>query len=177
MPRLSADAPCPCGSLKTYGACCGKYHAGDMHAETAENLMRSRYCAFVLRDGAYLLSTLAAENRSGFDVKSIADDTTRWTGLQIIECVDGGILDQTGSVEFIAEFEEDGHPGRLQERSRFERRDGKWFYVDGVFPATPMHSAIKGSATALGQPRPPMKAGRNAPCPCGSGKKFKKCCG
>lgn len=177
MPRLSADAPCPCGSPKNYGVCCGKYHSGDMHAETAEKLMRSRYCAFVLRDGAYLLSTLAAENRSGFDAKSVADDTTRWTGLQIIECVDGGILDQTGSVEFIAEFEEGAHPGRLHERSRFERREGKWFYVDGVFPAVRMHSEIKSAVSTSSQPRTQMKAGRNDPCPCGSGKKFKKCCG
>ncbi|KJE34785.1 SecC motif-containing protein [Thalassospira sp. HJ] len=164
MITLAAAAPCPCGSLKSYGACCGKYHSGAASAESAEKLMRSRYCAFVLRDGAYLLSTLAEENRSGFDAESIAQDTTRWTGLEIVESVAGGVLDQTGIVEFIARFEENGKKHQLHERSNFERRDGKWFYVDGVFPGEKRLEA-------------PAKAGRNDPCPCGSGKKFKKCCG
>ena len=108
MPTLPADTLCPCGSLKDYGVCCGKYHSGTASAETAEKLMRSRYSAFVLRNGDYLLSTLAEENRSGFDAESIAQHTTRWTGLDIIECVAGGILDQTGIVEFVAHFDENG---------------------------------------------------------------------
>jgi SEC-C motif-containing protein len=88
--------------------------------------------------------------------------------LEIIECVAGGILDQTGIVEFIASFEESGKQHQLHERSNFERRDGKWFYVDGVFPSTPRMDVRNAS---------PVKAGRNDPCPCGSGNKFKKCCG
>jgi SEC-C motif-containing protein len=119
----------------------------------------------VLRNGDYLLTTLAAENRSGFDAKSVAHDTTRWTGLEVIECVAGGILDQTGIVEFIAHFDENGKQHQLHERSNFERRRGKWFYVDGVFPDARKIDAFS------------IKAGRNDPCPCGSGKKFKKCCG
>ena len=167
MPTLPADTLCPCGSLKQYGVCCGNFHSGTASAETAEKLMRSRYSAFVLRNGDYLLSTLAEENRSGFDAESIAHDTTRWTGLDIIECVAGGILDQTGIVEFVAHFDENGKQHQLHERSNFERRDGKWFYVDGIFPDV---SQINASPFK-------SKAGRNDPCPCGSGKKFKKCCG
>jgi len=165
MPTLPADTLCPCGGLKDYGVCCGNFHSGIASAETAEKLMRSRYSAFVLRNGDYLLSTLAEENRSGFDAESIAHDTTRWTGLDIIECVAGGILDQTGIVEFVAHFDENGNHHQLHERSNFERRDGKWFYVDGIFPGVSHSNAS------------PVKAGRNDPCPCGSGKKFKKCCG
>ena len=175
MQSLPADTPCPCGSPKSYGDCCGKYHCGNAYAETAEKLMRSRYSAFALRDGKYLLSTLAEENRSGFNDESIAHDTTRWIGLEIIECVAGGVLDQSGIVEFIARFDEDGKHNQLHERSNFERRDGKWFYVDGIFPgasyiaAPDMSLQRQNAATA--------EAGRNDPCPSGSRTKFKKCCG
>lgn len=171
MQRLPVDAPCPCGTGETYESCCGKYHFGRTSAETAEKLMRSRYCAFVLRDGEYLLSTLADENRSGFNANTVAQDKTSWTGLEVINSVSGGILDQTGIVEFIANFEENGTKHQLHERSNFERRDGKWFYVDGVLPGTQLHA---GSATASSGAN---KTGRNDTCPCGSGKKFKKCCG
>lgn len=175
MSTLPADTPCPCGSQKSYGVCCGSYHSGSASAETAEKLMRSRYAAFVLRDGSYLLSTLAEENRSGFDAASIAHDTTCWTELEIIDCQAGGVLDQTGIVEFIAHFNENGKPHQLHERSNFARRNGTWFYVDGIFPGA---RRLDGTDTSLQRQNPSTaKVGRNDPCPCGSGKKFKKCCG
>ncbi|ESQ02386.1 SEC-C domain-containing protein [Streptomyces sp. PVA_94-07] len=49
--------PCPCGTGRTYGECCGRFHAGSAEAATAEQLMRSRYAAFATRDAAYLLRT------------------------------------------------------------------------------------------------------------------------
>lgn len=171
MQSLPANAPCPCGTGEPYTSCCGTYHCGRAKAETAEKLMRSRYSAFVLRDGGYLLSTLAEENRSGFNADTIAQDKTRWTGLEIIETVAGGILDQIGIVEFVAHFEENGAKHQLHERSNFGRRSGKWFYVDGVFPDT-QTDAVSAPINAGSR-----NAGRNDPCSCGSGKKFKKCCG
>jgi len=129
--------------------------------------MRSRYCAFVLRNGVYLSDTIAAENRGAFDAKSIEHDQTDWIGLEIIDRKAGGLLDQTGQVEFIARFNENGQHHHLHERSNFERRTGKWVYVDGDFPNA---NGIKPGAA-------PHRVGRNDPCPCGSGKKFKKCCG
>lgn len=174
MSDYSVAEPCPCGSDQTYGNCCGIYHAGLRDAETAETLMRSRYCAFYLRDGEYLTRTLAKEKRPGFNGDTVAHDTTKWSGLEIVDRVAGGVLDQTGIVEFIASFVEHGQTGQLHERSNFERRDGKWVYVDGTFPNVEPRSAIsprKSDTPAT------AKIGRNDPCPCGSGKKFKKCCG
>lgn len=136
--------------------------------------MRSRYSAFVTRNGDYLAATLAKEKRAGFDPSSIADDTTQWLGLEIIERNAGGVLDQTGRVEFVARFSEDGRIGQLHERSYFERRDGKWFYVDGVFPEATSNQNIMPQTTETANT---VKVGRNDPCPCGSGRKFKKCCG
>lgn len=178
MSTFPLSSPCPCGSSRHYGECCAPYHQGVTVPDTAEKLMRSRYSAFYVRNGDYLLATLASEKRSGFDPQDIAQDQTRWTGLKIVDRVAGGVLDQTGQVEFIASFTENGKPGRIHERSNFERRDGKWYYVDGVFPD--LRDGTPGTTTphsAISSPSEPTKIGRNAPCPCGSGKKFKKCCG
>lgn len=123
--------------------------------------MRSRYTAYATGDAAYLQRTLAREHRAGFDVKDVEAGMrqTEWTGLEILDTVDGGADDDTGIVEFAATFKAQGKLHVLQERSNFRRADGQWVYVDGE--------------TALR----PVKAGRNDPCPCGSGKKFKQCCG
>lgn len=166
MPDNSEHKLCPCGSSSNFDACCGRFLSGADHPKTAEQLMRSRYCAFVTRNGAYLKDTLAAEKQAGFDADTIADDKTNWIGLEIVDRKAGGILDQTGQVEFIARFSENGHEHQLHERSNFERRAGKWVYVDGVFP----------EADSITSPTPTSRVGRNDPCPCGSGKKFKKCC-
>tara|TARA_B100000123_G_C25730682_1_gene429079 strand:+ start:861 stop:1409 length:549 start_codon:yes stop_codon:yes gene_type:complete len=174
MSAFPSTNPCPCGNRETYGDCCGRFHAGDSMPETAEKLMRSRYSAFVVRNGDYLAATLAPEKRADFDADGIRDDQTQWTGLEIIDRAKGGLLDQTGIVEFVASFIENGQAYQLHERSNFVRRDGKWFYVDGVFPSEGQSAAIatQGTSAVAG-----AKAGRNDPCPCGSGKKFKKCCG
>ncbi|HBU97221.1 MAG TPA: hypothetical protein DEF21_04845 [Thalassospira lucentensis] len=167
MPDSSETDLCPCGSSRRFDHCCGRFLSGADYPSTAEELMRSRYCAFVLRNGAYLSDTIAAENRGAFDAKSIERDQTDWIGLEIIDRKAGGLLDQTGQVEFIARFNENGQHHHLHERSNFERRAGKWVYVDGDFPYA---NGIKPGAA-------PQRVGRNDPCPCGSGKKFKKCCG
>lgn len=167
MPDLSGSPLCPCGSATSFEGCCGRFISGADHPKTAEELMRSRYCAFVKRNGAYLADTLAAEKRGAFDPAAVGHDQTDWIGLEIIDRSAGGVLDQTGQVEFIARFSENGREHQLHERSNFERRAGKWVYVDGAFPDQPI---IESDASA-------NRVGRNDPCPCGSGKKFKKCCG
>ena len=68
-------------------------------------------------------------------------------------------------VEFYAYYELEGTPRQLGERSFFQRKDDKIYYVDGV--------ALRPDAYRRQEP----KVGRNDPCPCGSGKKYKKCCG
>ncbi|MCK2165439.1 YchJ family protein [Thalassospira xiamenensis] len=167
MAKTDAISPCPCGAPKIFGKCCGELLSGKRKASTAEQLMWSRYSAFVTRDADYLLATLAPEKASGFDPEQIKADNNEWLGLEIIATHKGGILDQHGMVEFIARFHDNGRDHALHEISRFERRNGNWLYIDGEFPET-----SPGNITAS-----PTNTGRNDPCPCGSGKKYKKCCG
>jgi SEC-C motif domain protein len=147
--------PCPCGSGQPYAVCCGKFHRGEEIPATAETLMRSRYCAYVLKLSPYLLATWHTSTRP--PTLDIASDETPWQELDILGCGEGMEGDSEGWVEFIARF----HGGQLHERSRFMKEAGQWFYLDGE----------------LLQPLPAARPGRNAPCPCGSGKKYKKCCG
>ncbi|MFF3847588.1 YchJ family protein [Streptomyces sp. NPDC002328] len=127
VPAAVGPAGCPCGSAEGYGACCGRYHCGGAAAPTAEVLMRSRYSAFVKGDAAYLLRTWHPRTRPG---RLDLDPGTRWTGLEILATADGSAFHSTGVVEFRATY----RGGALHERSRFERVDGAWVYVDGEFP-------------------------------------------
>ncbi|MGY1581601.1 YchJ family protein [Streptomyces sp. MN13] len=118
---------CPCGLAEAYEECCGRFHRGAGAAPTAERLMRSRYSAFVRRDEAYLLRTWHPRTRPpGVDF----DPGMRWTGLEILDTTDGTAFHTTGTVTFRASY----RGGVLHERSRFERVDGAWVYVDGDFP-------------------------------------------
>lgn len=146
---------CPCGSGRTYTTCCGPFLAGAATPSSAEALMRSRYTAFVGKDWDYLNRTQA--NRD--DGPPTPD--IEWLGLDVLATDGGAAGDTEGTVEFVARYSHQGRPAALHEISRFGLRDGAWIYLDGEFPITSK------------QP----KTGRNDPCPCGSGKKFKKCCG
>ena len=129
--------------------------------------MRSRYSAYVERAVDYLGETLHPDHRADWDREATrrwADDA-EWISLEIIDTQAGGEGDDEGWVEFAATFRERGQLKRHQERSRFQRTQGRWYYVDGEMP--------KPQTERLTSPR----VGRNDPCPCGSGKKFKKCCG
>ncbi|HLL35260.1 MAG TPA: YchJ family metal-binding protein [Streptomyces sp.] len=130
--RRSASTPahkpsCPCGLAETYESCCGRFHRGEGAAPTAERLMRSRYSAFVKRDEGYLLRTWHPRTRPP---RVDFDPGMRWTGLEILDTTDGTPFHSTGTVTFRASF----RGGALHERSRFERVDGAWVYVDGEFP-------------------------------------------
>jgi SEC-C motif-containing protein len=135
-------------------------------APTAEATMRSRYSAHVLGNAEYLAATLSNEQRTDYDreeaEKSFAD--TKWLGLEIRKTNRGGEADETGEVEFVARYRNGGQQTAHHELSFFTREDGRW-----VFAGCEMN------------PKAPTvrveKVGRNAPCPCGSGKKYKKCCG
>lgn len=118
---------CPCGLPRPYDACCGRFHSGPATAPTAELLMRSRYSAFVRGDAGYLLRTWHPRTRPG---RLELDPRMRWTGLEILGTTDGSAFHATGTVTFRASY----RGGSLHERSRFERVDGAWVYVDGDFP-------------------------------------------
>ena len=108
---------CPCGAPTLYAACCGPLHRGRALAETAEQLMRSRYTAFVTGDADHLFRTWHPRTRPD-DVRP--DPSTRWTGLRILAA-------GADTVEFVASWE----GGAMHEVSRFEQRAGRWVYVDG----------------------------------------------
>ena len=116
---------CLCGG-GAWATCCGPLLAGERQAGTAEELMRSRYSAFVVGDGDYLWRTWHPATRP----ESVTAHGVEWTGLTVLDVVDGAVGDQEGVVEFEAAHRD----GALRERSRFARRGGRWMYVDGVFP-------------------------------------------
>lgn len=130
---IATTDPCPCGSARRYGACCGPLHEGEP-APTAEALMRSRYAAFALGLEPYLLRTWHARTRP----ERIDADAVRWRSLVILDTAAGGPQDATGEVEFLALGTEDDATIELRERSRFVRRGGRWQYLDGdvIEPST-----------------------------------------
>ncbi len=158
---------CCCGSGIEFDQCCGAILSGARQAESAEALMRARYAAFVTRQVDFLHQSLHPQHRQDHDIAATRRwaEKAQWMGLQVVEAKPAGDGDNEAIVEFIATYKEGGVVKPHHEISRFSRLDGEWFYVDGqlVIPQT---------AT-----RDQPKVGRNDPCPCGSGKKYKKCCG
>jgi SEC-C motif-containing protein len=119
---------CPCGTGVGYATCCGPLHHGERQADTAEELMRSRYAAFACADADYLFRTWHPRTRPA---EVTVDPDTVWTALEVTDTAAGGVDDDYGEVEFTARFEAAGRPDAMRERSRFERRRGRWLYVDG----------------------------------------------
>ncbi len=118
-------ATCPCGSGDRYDACCGRLHRGSAQAATPEELMRSRYTAYAIGATDHLFATWHPRTRPD-DVT--ADPDLVWTGLEVHA---SGQEEDHGWVEFTARYETPSGPGALHEHSRFERRAGRWLYVDG----------------------------------------------
>jgi SEC-C motif-containing protein len=158
--------PCPCGSGRPYAECCGPYITGAARPATAEALMRSRYSAYVEHAVDYIIETCTRKENDDIDVKQTRDwsEKSRWLGLTIIAREKGGPADTEGTVEFEAVYERDGLRDIHHERARFKKQDGRWLYDEGdIRPETVIRSG--------------PKVGRNDPCPCGSGKKYKHCHG
>lgn len=156
---------CPCGSKAEYDQCCGPYISGMKNPPTAEILMRARYSAYVKGEIDFIESTHSLEERDSLSVEETRkwSEESEWLGLEIIETEAGGEQDETGVVEFKANFKQEGNTYVHHERSTFKKLDGKWLFKDG--------KNIPQIVTREGD-----KVGRNDPCPCGSGKKYKKCC-
>lgn len=127
--------------------------------------MRARYCAFTTANVDYIENTTDPSQRSGFDRPGTEEwaKNSEWLGLEIVSTDKGGEKDTTGEVEFIARYKYDGQEREHHERSEFKKRDGTWYFLDGKLVQAPVRNE--------------NKIGRNDPCTCGSGKKFKKCCG
>lgn len=158
---------CPCGSGQSYEACCRPLIEEGEAAQTAEALMRSRYTAHVKAAADYVYDTTHPRKRSGVDRDQVLEwsRTSEWLGLEMVAAEAGGPEDETGTVEFVARYRQKGQHHDHQEVAEFAKKDGRWYFVDGKAPKTVQFV------------RQGPKVGRNDPCPCGSGKKYKKCCG
>lgn len=156
---------CPCGTSKTYGDCCGPYLEGKKSAPTAEALMRTRYTAFATGNMDYIFNTHHESTRAELDMDSVKSWAlnSEWLGLEIRETQKGEEKDTEGQVEFKCRFNFNDKEQTHHELSTFRKDSGKWFFVDGV---------LRNNTLRRSEP----KVGRNDPCPCGSGKKAKKCC-
>ena len=149
------DSACPCQSNKSYEDCCGRFHTRAQFPETAEQLMRSRYAAYVLKNVPYIVNTTVPSQQALLNVQAIQAwaEETQWLGLQILNTET--LTKLQSAVEFHAVFQGEEGEQTHHERSIFVKIDDRWYFVD---PTVSL---------------PTMKQ----PCVCGSGKKFKHCCG
>ena len=151
---------CLCGGGE-FSSCCGPIINTSETASTAERLMRARYSAYATGAIGFLEKSTHARTRKQFDGEGAErwSRDSRWLGLTILN-VESSLPDRA-HVNFEARYEDkDGVTVFHRERSLFEREGGEWRFVSG------------GAIPAVSQ-----KVGRNEACPCGSGKKYKKCCG
>jgi SEC-C motif-containing protein len=125
---------CPCGSGLAYMDCCQRFWATQQKPNTAEQLMRSRYTAFVLEKAQYLVDTHHPDFRSPDELKSLKKSFKgmAWQGLEIIHTELGQTNDATGIVEFKATFSCLGKQDVIHERSSFIKEQGQWFYTSGM---------------------------------------------
>ena len=126
---------CPCGSGINYENCCGIFHSGKQHAHTAEQLMRSRYSAFALKNASYILQTekLKVAN-SSFLLEEQLRETT-WIKLELLSTRGGLETDNSGEVQFRATYFNSGRMNQMTEHSLFKRINGKWMYTGTKAPA------------------------------------------
>ncbi|MFI8479766.1 YchJ family protein [Pseudomonas sp. NPDC078700] len=156
MNTVLIDASCPCGSSNLLTECCGRYHAGTP-APSAETLMRSRYSAYALGLVDYVLQTTLPVQQPLLDRDAISAWSLQstWLGLEVESAEVLGGKPEHAFVTFIARWHDANGEHSHRERSAFVQSNGHWYFID---------------PTVL------MKIGRNDPCPCCSGQKFKKCC-
>lgn len=158
---------CPCTSGRSFADCCEPIIQGKQAATTAEQLMRSRYSAYALGHIDWIVDSQSPDGRQFVDRNATETWSKRatWHRLEVLAAQDGGPEDAEGFVEFKAYYTLAGEDITHHEVASFRREDGVWYFVDGVEM----------------KPRPfkrlERKLGPNEPCGCGSGKKFKKCCG
>ena len=157
---------CHCGSGEPFETCCGPILSGAQPAATAEALMRARFSAYAEHRIDFLGDSLHPDHRHDWDRAATERwaKNSEWLDLEIRAKEAGDVNDEEGTVEFVAVFKEKGLLKRHHEISRFARHQGRWHYVEGDLPKPETRRNM-------------AKVGRNDPCPCGSGKKYKKCCG
>jgi len=127
--------------------------------------MRARYSAYVFAKMDFVYESTHPDHRQGYDHAGTKEwaETAEWQGLEIISTNGGGVDDSIGEVEFIARFIEKDVTREHHEAGQFKRKDGRWYFTEGKMVRQ--------------KPLSVAKIGRNDPCTCGSGLKYKKCCG
>ena len=161
---------CPCRigteSELTLAQCCQPFIAGKKKPETAEQLLRSRYTAFATNAIDYILATHHSKTRGELNRDEIEGwaKESKWLGFKLIENAPQEIGPEKTVLYFQADYVAEGKHHEHMEKSLFEKEDGEWRFVDA--------QGLKMGPIRRTEP----KMGRNDPCACGSGKKFKKCC-
>lgn len=151
---------CPCNSNQRYSDCCEPIHQNHKNAVLPEQLMRARFSAHKLNLVDFVVATYHVSCKAEKERESIADSISlNWLRLEVLDAPEPD--EKQGFVEFKAFMADSDGEHCMHERSRFVQDNGLWYYIDGEFPDS----------------KPLVKVGRNDPCPCGNGKKFKKCCG
>lgn len=127
-------------------------------------LLEARYQAFVDGNIDFLMESIHPEVRDQHSRESVSSwaNNSKWLGLNIEE---EEIEGDKGSISFAVKYEQEGRVMDHRETAEFRLEGERWYYYDSTYP--------KGSTVRRENP----KVGRNDPCPCGSGKKIKKCCG
>ncbi|WP_105902783.1 YchJ family metal-binding protein [Vibrio gangliei] len=167
---MQENSLCPCGSKQVYAQCCQPIHADTKQAIQPVQLMRARYSAHVLKNVDFVIATYHSSCQAALQAEAIAESVdSHWVELDVLDAPTPKNTEE-GYVEFKAYFEEDGQRYCLHERSRFIKENKEWRYIDGIMPEENIDPR-------LNQTIAKTKIGRNDPCLCGSGKKFKKCCG
>ena len=157
MTTCDPTAPCPCGDGNNYAACCRPLHQGQA-AANAGRLMRSRYSAYVLGLIDYLVQTTLPAQQPQLEREAMAQwsSESKWLGLEVMQEAPASGQSARAQVTFRARWADaDGREQSQLECSDFCRLGERWYFID---------------------PNHPISAGRNDPCPCGSGRKFKQCC-
>ena len=177
---MSLSLPiCPCqinpvsdaiGAPLLYQDCCQPYHDGLLNkeadgikAETAKRLMRTRYSAFVLVKPNYIVKTTIPAQQNLLDIKAIENwaKETDWAGLEIVTHTPK-LGKRHAQVEFKAYFKTNENLQAHHELSAFVKvtdknsNNARWYFLD---------------------PTVSMTVTQKQPCICGSGEKFKRCCG
>lgn len=164
---------CACGTLLDFSDCCQPFLEGQALPKTAEQLMRSRYTAHVMQNIEYILDTTAPEKRGQFNEEKVREwASSEWLGLRVLKA-------EGKTVEFMAKYKTNGATFDHHEVSKFRQIGEKWFYVEGdshVHEEGDDHHHHHHHHSHAPAQRQEPKVGRNDPCTCGSGKKFKKCC-
>lgn len=161
---MNTHSRCHCGSNNDFKQCCHIFISELLLPKTAEQLMRSRFTAFKLREHQYLINSYRPQGSKNYLNVNDFDNNIDWLGLKIISTNLGQPTDHDGYVEFVAFFQkkaQNNHSNtnqveQLHEHSYFKIVSERWHYISG---------------TSL----PNIKMNRNQPCFCGSGKKLKKC--